>query len=56
MTKLIKVPRSPKPRNPVVRALGLRRLGAGRHTPARHPSRQAEQHDLAQRVRESGEW
>lgn len=56
MTQVLKVPRSPKPRNPVVRALVLRTLGAGRHTPARHPNRQADQRDLAQRVRESGEW
>ena len=56
--KKIQVLRTPKPRNPIVRALVLRlsALGAGRHMQARHPSRQAHQRDLAQRVRESGEW
>ncbi len=56
--KKIQVLRTPKPRNPIVRALvqRLSALGAGRHAQARHPSRQARQRDLAQRVRESGEW
>lgn len=56
MAKMLKVLRTPKPRNPVARALTLRALGAGRHAPARHPNRQRDNRDLAQRVRESGEW
>ncbi|MBS0468193.1 MAG: hypothetical protein JSS31_08410 [Proteobacteria bacterium] len=53
-----KVQRAPKPRNPVVRAIASRVLsvGAGRHQSSRHSSRQAQALDLAQRVRESGEW
>ena len=50
--------RTPKPRNPVLHALLSRALsvGVGRHKRTRNLSRQAEQRDLAQRVRESGEW
>lgn len=53
-----KVLRAPKPRNRIVRLLTQRLLGvgAGRHQSGRHPSRQQENRDLAQRVRESGEW
>lgn len=53
-----KVQRAPKLRNPVVRALASRVLaiGTGRHQSSRRSSRQAQARDLAQRVRESGEW
>lgn len=47
-----------KPRNKIVRALVERfRIGAGRHTPARDKrSQNIDSTDLAQRVREVGEW
>ena len=53
-----KVQRAPKPRNPIVRAIAARMLsvGAGRHKPPRGARRRAQEIDLAQRVRESGEW
>ena len=47
-----------KPRNSVVRALIAKiRVGSGRHTPVRDKRKQArDDNDLAQRVRELGEW
>ena len=50
--------RAPRPRNPVVRAIiqRINTLGAGRHRTSRKRARQHDENDLAQRVRESGEW
>jgi len=50
--------RVPRPRNPVVLALVRRIAGlaGGRHRNARKATRQQAELDLAQRVRESGEW
>ena len=47
-----------KPRNSVVRALIAKiRAGSGRHLPARQKRQQAiDDNDLAQRVRDIGEW
>lgn len=49
---------APKPRNGVVRALIARiRHGSGRHTHARKKRvANSDDSDLAQRVREVGEW
>ncbi len=49
---------APRPRNAVVRAIIERfiTLGAGRHRTSRKRDRQRDDKDLAQRVRESGEW
>ena len=45
-----------KPRNRVVIALALLvRAGSGRHSPVKRPA-DKERKDLADRVRESGEW
>ena len=54
---IISVP-AHKPRNSVVRALIAKiRVGSGRHTPVRDKRKQArDDNDLAQRVRELGEW
>jgi hypothetical protein len=53
----VKLP-APKPRNGVVRALiGKLNFGAGRHKPKLAKRKQAtDDTDLAQRVREVGEW
>ena len=53
----VKLP-APKPRYGVVRALISKlNFGAGRHTPKLAKRRQAtDDTDLAQRVREVGEW
>lgn len=50
--------RAPRPRNSVVLALVRRMANATsrRHRDARRPSRHEAEIDLAQRVRESGEW
>lgn len=50
--------RAPRPRNSVVLAIVRRVANAAsrRHRDARRPSRQEAGMDLAQRVRESGEW
>jgi hypothetical protein len=50
--------RAPRPRNSVVLAIVRRvtRVATRRHRDERRPSRQEAQVDLAQRVRESGEW
>lgn len=53
-----KVLRAPNQRNPVVLGL-LQRIvvaAAGRHRRKTQPTRQEEGKDLAQRVREIGEW
>jgi hypothetical protein len=50
--------RAPRPRNSVVLAI-LRRVATAatrRHRDVRRASRQEAELDLAQRVRESGEW
>lgn len=50
--------RAPRPRNSVVLAI-VRRVAntaSRRHRDARRPSRHEANVDLAQRVRESGEW
>lgn len=49
---------APRPRNPVVRAIieRLITLGSGRHRTSSKRARQHDDKDLAQRVRESGEW
>ena len=54
---IISVP-AHKPRNSVVHALIAKiRVGSGRHTPVRDKRKQArDDNDLAQRVRELGEW
>ena len=54
---IISVP-AHKPRNSVVRALiGKIRLGSGRHVLVRDKRKQArDDNDLAQRVRDLGEW
>jgi hypothetical protein len=52
------VQRAPAVRNPIIAAL-VRRvagIGAGRHRDRRVPHRRQAEVDLAQRVRESGEW
>jgi hypothetical protein len=52
------IARAPRPRNPVVLAIVRRVANAAsrRHRDARRVSRQEADVDLAQRVRESGEW
>lgn len=55
MRRTMKIPAS-KPRNRVVIALALlARIGSGRHA-TRKRQKARDQHDLAQRVREVGEW
>ncbi len=51
-------PTRARPRNSLVRAIVRRLINAStrRHHDARRPGRQQADVDLAQRVRESGEW